>query len=253
MLVPLGGRELKETPENLSAPDSQRPDLSRARPTLLQRVVGFVRGRLAGGLLIIAPFVITYLIFRWLYDTASGILGPVVVDVFGRDIPGLSVALLVLITFLVGLITIQFIGQRLLYLTEATLVRVPVIGPTFSVMKQLISSLGPMSGTGFSRVVEIEYPRKGLWAIGFLTATTVHHDGAVMGVVYLPTAPTPNSGWLAIVPMDDVYDLDMTANQALSLTISAGMATGPLIKRDSHLPASHFVSRDPGSPAPASD
>jgi uncharacterized membrane protein len=217
-------------------------------PTRTQRVVAFLRGRFAGGLLIIAPFIITYLLFRWVYETATSVLEPIVVEVFGRDIPGLSVAILLVITFVIGLVAIQFIGQRVLYLTEAGLIRVPIIGPTFSMIKQLITTLGPMSGSGFSRVVEIEYPRQGMWAIGFLTGTTEWHDGTTMGIVYVPTSPTPTSGWVAFVPLDNVYDLDMTVNQALALTISAGIATPKKVRRDTPYAASHFPDRDPGAP-----
>ena len=228
---------------------SDSPELTpRRAPTLMERTVALIRGRFSGGLLIVAPFVLTYLIFRWLYDTASGVLEPVIVEVFGRDIPGLSVALLFLVTFAIGWAAINFLGQRLLYTLQAGVIRVPVIGPTFSIVKQLIATLGPGSGTGFSRVVEIEYPRKGMWAIGFLTAVTEHDDGHKMGMVYVPTAPTPSSGWLAILPLEDIYHVDMTANQALSMTISAGIASPARIKRDTDHPASWNPDRDPGAP-----
>jgi uncharacterized membrane protein len=229
-------------------PPDPPPTYLRRPPEGLGRVVAFLRGRFTAGLLIIAPFVITYLLFRWVYDTASGVFEPVVRAIFDRDIPGLSFGILIVLIFLLGLLAVRFLGQRLLFLLEAGIVRVPIIGPTFSVLKQLIATFGPMSGAGFSRVVEIEYPRKGTWAIGFMTGTTVHHDGTTMGIIYLPTAPTPNSGYLAIVPLDDVYDLDMTANQALGLTISAGIAAPKRLRRDTNYPASHNASRDPGAP-----
>ncbi len=217
-------------------------------PSGWQRAVTYLRGRFTGGLLLIAPFVITYLIFKWLYDTGSGVFDPVVEAIFGRPIPGISVAALLLLTFLIGIIAIHFLGQRLLYGLESLVIRVPIIGPTFSVLKQLISTFGPETGAGFSRVVEIEYPRKGMWAIGFLTAITEHGDGKKMAVVYVPTAPTPNTGWLALVPLEDVFDLDMTAGQALSMTISAGIASPAKLRRDNAHSAAHSPDRDPGAP-----
>jgi uncharacterized membrane protein len=157
------------------------------------------------------------------------------------------VAFLLLLIFVIGLVAIRVFGQRILYSLEAGMVRVPVIGPTFNVVRQLIATLGPGSGMGFSRVVEIEYPRPGMWAIGFLTGVITREDGRKMGAVYIPTAPTPNSGWLAIVPLEDVYDLAMTANEALRMTISAGIASPTHIKRDTVFAASHFPDRDPGA------
>ena len=73
-------------------------------------------------------------------------------------------------------------------------------------------------------MVLIEYPKAGTWMIGFLTATTITKDGE-MGVVYLPTAPTPNSGWVGVVPIDRVYDVDMSVQQAMSMVLSGGIVT----------------------------
>ncbi len=224
------------------------PEVIFEKPlTWSEKTVSFLRGRFSGGLLFIAPFVITYLIFKWLYNTASGVLEPVVTRIFGRDIPGLSVAILITLIFVIGLIAIRVIGQRLLYTLEAGLIRVPVVGPTFNIIKQLTSTLGPGSGMGFSRVVEVEYPGKGLWSIGFLTSIITRGAGEKFATVYIPTAPTPNSGYLALIRLEDVYDLDMTANEALRMIISAGIAAPARLTRDSPFSAAHSPGRDPGT------
>ena len=70
----------------------------------------------------------------------------------------------------------------------------------------------------------IEYPKADTWMIGFLTATTMTNDGE-MGVVYVPTAPTPNSGWVGVVPIEKVYNVDMTVRQAMSMVLSGGIIT----------------------------
>ena len=89
---------------------------------------------------------------------------------------------------------------------------------------KLIDSFSGTSESGFKRVVLIEYPKAGTWMIGFLTATTMTKDGE-MGVVYVPTAPTPNSGWVGVVPIDGVHDVDMTVQQAMSMVLSGGIIT----------------------------
>lgn len=224
------------------------PEVIFKRPlSWSEKIVSFLRGRFSGGLLFIAPFVITYLIFKWLYDTASGVFEPLVTRIFGRDIPGLSVAILIALIFVIGLIAIRVLGQRLLYRLEAGLVRVPVVGPTFNIVKQLTATLGPGSGMGFSRVVEVEYPGKGLWSIGFLTSIVIRDAGEKFATVYIPTSPTPNSGYLALIRLEDVYDLDMTANEALRMIISAGIAAPVTLKRDSPHSVAHFPDRDPGA------
>ncbi len=225
------------------------PAPASKRPTAWQISAAFLRARFSGGILLLAPFVLTYMIFRWLYGTASGILEPLVTRLFGHDIPGLSVTALFVLTFVTGWVAINLIGHKILYGLEAGMIRVPVIGPTFSVIKQLISALGPGSGMGFSRVVEVEYPRRGIWAIGFLTGVSEHDDGTKVGLVYLPGAPAPNTGHVAIIPLDDIYHLGMTQTQALSLLVSAGVAAPARIRRDSRLPASHFLKPDPDIPS----
>ncbi len=220
---------------------------SKKALTWREKAGAFLRGRFSGGLLFIAPFAITYLIFKWLYDTAAGVFEPVVTRIFGHDVPGLSVAILIALIFAIGLIAIQVLGQRLLYSLEAGLIRVPVVGPAFGMIKQLTATFEQGSGIGFSRVVEVEYPGKGLWSIGFLTSIITRGTDEKFATVYIPTSPTPNSGYLAIIRVEDVYDLDMTANEALRMIISAGIASPARLTRDTLFSAAQYPDRDPGT------
>lgn len=228
-----------------------KPKRRRRKNGKFQRVMEFLRERLVGGLLIAAPFVITYLIFKWIYDTAAGVFQPLVRWILGHDLQILSFAILVFVILVMGFLAVNFVGRGIMYGIEAGLIRVPLVGATYSVVKQLITTLGPGTGVGFSRVVEIEYPRKGMWSIGFLTGRTKRADGVEYGMVYIPTSPTPQSGWLAIVPMDEIFDLQMTANQALSMTISAGITAPNTMSRDIDHPASASPDVDPGILPPA--
>ena len=72
-------------------------------------------------------------------------------------------------------------------------------------------------------MVVIEYRRQGIWTVGLLTGTTIDHQHRMLGLVYIPTAPTPNTGWLAILPVAEVYDTDLTVQDALKLTLSGGI------------------------------
>jgi uncharacterized membrane protein len=224
------------------------PPLPTRPATFHVRVVTWLRNRYITGIAFLAPFIITWIIFDWLYGLGSRIFRPLFQDWFGHTIPGLGFAILVLGPFLIGTIALWVFGQRLLFALGAIVTRIPVIGTVFGVSQQFVASLGPGGETGFQRVVEIEYPRRGLWAIGFLTDVVERDEGELMGVVYVPTAPTPNSGWLAVVPVADINDVDMTVNDAIRYALSGGVAAPdkivrtPLVTADWPPPASDAES-----------
>lgn len=198
----------------------------------LPRWAGYLPDRFVAGMQFLAPFVITYLVVKFLVDIAASVLEPLFIDWFGYQIPvGLAVGIILLAPLLFGAVEIHFFGVRALAAFEAAVIRVPVIGPVFGVAHQLVSSFGGASETGFRRVVQIEYPRPGLWTIGFLTDTFTYEDGTEMGVVYIATAPTPNSGWLALVPLEEVRSIDVTVGQAMQMIVSAGIASPEMITR----------------------
>ena len=116
------------------------------------------------------------------------------------------------------------LSRRMIEAIQKWLLSIPIVGAVYSPARQLIDSFSGTSDTGFKRVVMIEYPKAGTWMIGFLTATTMTSDGE-MGVIYVPTAPTPNSGWVGVVPIDGVYDVDMSVQQAMSMVLSGGIVT----------------------------
>ena len=178
---------------------------------------------LGSGLLVIVPIGLTYLVLKFLFDIMDGLLEPVVGAAFGRHIPGAGLAFLALLVYLAGLLTLHFLGRRLLKLGMVLLLKVPVVGTVYSTAKQLIDSFGGTGDTGFKRVVVVEYPRVSCWTIGFLTGTTKDRNGETFALVYIPTAPTPNSGWVAVLPYDDVRDTDLTVQTALRLVLSGGI------------------------------
>ncbi|MBI4219635.1 MAG: DUF502 domain-containing protein, partial [Chloroflexi bacterium] len=145
--------------------------------------------------------------------------------IFGRSIPGLGYAVIILVAYVAGLIAATYIGRLIIGAVQAGLLRVPVYNTIYSASKQLVESFSGSGRTGCRRVVEFEYPWRGTWTIGFLTNTIEHEDGQVMGVVYIPTAPTPNSGYVSIVPLDEVYDLDMPVERALRFCLSGGIVS----------------------------
>jgi uncharacterized membrane protein len=190
-----------------------------------------VRGRLIAGFLILIPLMITYAVLNFLFGTLDGILQPLIDLLFGRELPGLGFAVILAFAYVAGLIAATYVGRWLIRAVQSGLLRIPVYNTVYSASKQLVESFSGTGNTGFRRVVYFEYPRHGTWTIGFLTNTIEHEDGQVMGVVYIPTAPTPNSGYVAIVALEDVYDLDMPVDQALRFCLSGGIVAPPRLVR----------------------
>ena len=183
------------------------------------------------GLLLLLPVVLTYLLLRLLFDAIDGILQPAVEAGFDRRIPGLGLVILVILIYTAGLLGAFFLGKRLIRLSQNALLRTPVIGSIYSTAKQLVDSFSGGGATGFKRVVVIEYPRVGVWTVGFLTNITEDENGNPMAIVYMPTAPMPNSGWVAFLPAQNVYDTNLSVSEAMQLVLSGGIVAPPQVKK----------------------
>ena len=183
------------------------------------------------GLLLLVPVMLTFLVLKLLFDAIDGILQPAVEVAFDRRIPGLGFVILVIVIYAAGLLGAFFLGKRFIRLSQAALLRTPVIGGIYSTAKQLIDSFSGDGATGFKRVVVIEYPRAGVWTVGFLTSMTEDENGNHMAMVYMPTAPLPNSGWVAFLPAENVYDTNLSVSEAMQLVLSGGIVAPPQIKK----------------------
>ncbi len=185
---------------------------------------------IGAGLLVVVPVGLTYMVLKFLFDILDGLLSPAITAAWGRDIPGAGLVLLAALVYFAGVLTMHGLGRRLLSIPIGLLGRLPVVGTVYGMAKQLIESFSGTGNTGFKRVVMIEYPRKECWTIGFLTGTTKNHLGEEFALIYVPTAPTPNSGWVAVLPIKDVRDTDLTVPAALRMVLSGGITVPPRIK-----------------------
>ena len=212
--------------------------------------LGHLRRVMTAGLIIVVPLAITFWVLRLVFNLMDGFLGPVIEDRIGRDVPGIGIVAMLLLVYLTGqLWELSNLGKRIIGAVQKWLLSIPIVGAVYNPARRLIDSFSGTSESGFKRVVLIEYPKAGAWMIGFLTATTMTKDGE-MGVVYVPTAPTPNSGWVGVVPIDGVYDVDMTVQQAMTMVLSGGIVTPGEIAMTGMRPPT--LSAAAGGPQPAS-
>jgi len=206
-----------------------------------------LRRYFVGGLLVLIPIFITVWIVQKLFSFFSGfMLGPVTSLLGGTDVlqrplplmgwlgmrvghlvPFTSVILLLFLIVATGSLARNFLGSRLVHIGERVVGRIPIIRRIYTAVRQISHALLSDRQQAFRRVVMFEYPRRGIWSIGFVTADSEadpeHGDTDRPHYhVFLPTTPNPTSGYLLIVPKSDCVELDMPVQEALKLIISGG-------------------------------
>lgn len=190
-----------------------------------RKIAVHIRGTLIAGVLILVPIAITYVLLSWVFNNIDGLLQPPLERITGRHIPGLGLLVLLIVVYLLGLVWTKRLGRRTIRTLQLFLLKIPLVGAIYGPARKLIESFTGDSAAGFKRVVVVEYPKQGTWMIGFLTGISNVVPGTTMGVIYLPTAPTPNSGWVAMVPIQNIYDTTMTVQEAMSMVLSGGISS----------------------------
>jgi uncharacterized membrane protein len=188
------------------------------------------------GFLIMIPLIVTYTIVVFLVDIIDGVLAPYVSLFFGgKRIFGLGALVLLIVVYSVGLLSTRYFGQKIGDVIQNFVMRMPVVGSLYSSARRLIESLAGSkdSSTGFKRVVMIEHPRKGIWCIGFLTSIIDISNTHTMATIYIPTAPTPNSGFVVMVPYTEVQDTDLSVQEAMTMVLSGGIIAPKSFNRKS--------------------
>nr|WP_314859209.1 DUF502 domain-containing protein [uncultured Undibacterium sp.] len=184
------------------------------------------------GLLILVPLAITAWVLHAVISTMDQTLFLLPESwrpeaLIGLKIPGFGVVLTVLIIFVTGLLTQNFIGNYVVAAWEGLLNRIPIVNSIYSSVKQVSDTLFSSSGNAFSKALLIQYPREGSWTIAFLTGqpsgAVAKHLGDDFVSVYVPTTPNPTSGYFLIIPKKDAIELDMSVDTALKYVVSMGV------------------------------
>jgi len=205
-----------------------------------KHVLGFgqrMRAYFFAGILVIAPISITFYL-AWLFiGFVDSKVTPLIPVKYNPEtylpfaLPGLGLVILVLVLTLAGALTAGFMGRLWKRFSEDMLARMPVIRNIYSALKQILETVLADHSAAFREAVLVEYPRRGIWAIAFITGRT---EGEVQNIteeecinIFLPTTPNPTSGFLLFVPQKDLIPLDMTVEEAIKMVISGGIVTPP--------------------------
>jgi len=202
-----------------------------------------LRNNFLTGLAVIIPvFITTYLIWSTIGLVDSWVLPLIpqnyaIDKVIGIDIKGVGVIIFLLFTILIGSITKGYFGRTLLRSAESIVDRMPVVRSIYNGVKQIAETVFSQSNNSFERACLVEYPRKGIWAVAFVSTKTKGEVENKIGKdrelysIFLPTTPNPTSGFLLFLPEKDIIFLDMSVEDAAKLVISAGLVTPTEIKK----------------------
>ncbi|MFA5116913.1 MAG: DUF502 domain-containing protein [Candidatus Omnitrophota bacterium] len=191
------------------------------------------------GLLVILPFFLTGYILYVLFRFADGILGKIInkylSEYVGFYIPGLGLILSVLIILSVGYGAVRFTGRGYHIFLEKWFTRFPLTRYIYPSVKQIVEFFFSDKNLNFKKVVLIEYPRKGIWSMGFMTNEGFAEASSKVGVellsIFIPTTPTPLSGFFMLVPCADVIFMDINIEDAIKVIVSGGLVNPPVRKK----------------------
>lgn len=228
--------------EQPSTSQSSPNETSEDRPQLIKPApkrgpLARLRTYFLTGVLVTAPIGITIWLLWLLVDFVDRTVVPLIPDeynpsnILGHSIPGLGVVIVLVVVTLIGLVVTNFLGRLVVRFGESIVARVPVVRTVYGVLKQIFDAVLAQSSTAFREVVLIEYPRQGIWVVGFITGPT---RGEIQRItpentvnVFVPTTPNPTSGFLLFLPRKDCYILDMSVEEGVKLVISGGIVTPP--------------------------
>ncbi|MFP6756826.1 MAG: DUF502 domain-containing protein [Alphaproteobacteria bacterium] len=205
--------------------------------------VARLRNYFLTGIIVTAPVAITLWILIGVIELIDGAVVPLIPPAYNPQtfflryfdieihIPGIGLVVVLIGLTLIGFVAAGFFGRIIVRTGERIVNRMPVVRSVYGALKQIFQTVLESSSQSFREVVLIEYPRRGIWAIGFVTSTT---EGEVQNTIadpvvniFLPTTPNPTSGFLLFVPRRDLVPLDMTVEEGIKMVVSAGIVTPP--------------------------
>jgi uncharacterized membrane protein len=200
------------------------------------RLITFRNAFLSGALLL-APLWVTVWVFRIVIDNVGGAVRPIYEAYIPhrlQDLPFFwdlaATAVVLLLVTALGYLSHYVFGRFFVSLAERALQSVPGVGAVYNSVKQIVATFGSQKNT-FSKVVLVEFPRKGSWSLGFLTNKSQGEAQSIVGTdiwtVFVPTTPNPTSGFLLMLPRHEIVELEMSVGEGMKMIISGGAVMPP--------------------------
>ena len=175
------------------------------------------------GLFAIVPLALTFYIIKIIIVFLDQLTAPIL-EKIKLEIPGFGLILTLLIIFSLGIFVTNVLGRRLFSWTERLISSIPLVKTIYNTLKQITNAFSGATQTdNYQRVIYIQYPRKELWTISFVTGESVDGSGKEYYHVFVPTTPNPTSGVFIIIPKKDAIEADLTVEEGLKAVISGGL------------------------------
>lgn len=195
--------------------------------------IATLRNAFFSGLLLLAPLMITIAAFNWIIGFVGGSFHPLFEQFLPERLRGitfiwdiLATIFVVILVTLLGYVSHYVFGKFFLQVGEKFIQTIPGVSAVYNTVKQIVDTFSTQNRNLFNKVVLVEYPRKGVWTLGFLTSKTQTEAQAKIGgeiwTVFVPTTPNPTSGFLLLLPRGDVVELEMSVGDGMKMIISGG-------------------------------
>ena len=198
---------------------------------------GRLRTWLLTGLLVTAPIVVSLYVTWIVIHSVDSAVTPWIPTRYLPEtylpfaIPGMGLLIVLLALTIIGALTASLLGRYFLHLSDRLLARMPVVRGIYGATKQIFETILSSQGNSFRSVVLIEYPRQGIWTLGFITGAAIgeiqHYTERDVVNVFVPTTPNPTSGFLLFLPREDVIELAMSVEEGIKMIVSGGIVTPP--------------------------
>lgn len=195
-----------------------------------------IRNIFIAGILSLLPFVITVYLLYFLYDIIISNAMPLVKQIarqynfdFSEYVFQIAtLVIVILLIFLIGILTKMYFGKILIKILDNIIAKIPVARSTYNATKQVVDSFKNSTGSSFSKVVLVEFPRRDMWMIAFLVRDSLDFMESASTKeescnVFIPTAPNPTSGFVAVVPKKDIRELDISVEEGIKFVLSVGI------------------------------
>lgn len=188
--------------------------------------------RFFAGLLISIPAIITFLIIGWFFKFVDGLLAPLYYNILGYHVPGLGFISAIVLIFIIGIISTNVIGRKIIGYIEMIMLKIPVFKGIYTAIKQLVDAFSPESKvSSFKKFVIVEYPRPGVFSFGFLTKECViktesNNGESSLKAVYIPTNLI-YFGDIVLFSDENIFYTDIPIEEGIKIILSGGIATPP--------------------------
>jgi uncharacterized membrane protein len=181
------------------------------------------------GVLVLVPLFITINIFRWFIEAVDDVAKVYLPSfILKLDFPGLGLLIAIVLIMLIGSLAQNFAGEWLLNVFDTTLRRIKFVGGIYGAIRKFLETIFTPGSDRFSAAVMVEFPRKGMYSIGFRTGkpdSKIPNQGKPLVNVFVPLTPNPTSGFYVMMPEDEIIPLSLTVQEAFKLVISLGIVT----------------------------